>query len=65
MQKFIFESPFTSYFGEESSPRLGWFIGWKIANSFMERNGNIELPVLMNEYDAQKILQKSGYKPEL
>ncbi len=65
IQKFILESPFTSYFGAESPPRLGWFIGWRIVNSFMENNRDVELPELMQEYDAQKILQQSGYKPAL
>lgn len=65
IQKFILESPFTSYFGAESPPRLGWYIGWRIVSSFMENNRDVELPELMQEYDAQKILQQSGYKPAL
>lgn len=63
IQKFIYESPFTSYFGAESPPRLGWFIGWKIVDSFMQNNPDIALSQLMKNYDAQKILQESGYKP--
>lgn len=63
IQKFILESPFTSYFGADSPPRLGWFMGWKIVSSYMQRNQDVELFELMNEYDAQKILQQSGYKP--
>lgn len=63
IQKFIYESPFTSYFGAESPPRLGWFIGWKIVSSYMDNNRYVELQELMNDYDAQKILQQSGYKP--
>lgn len=63
IQKFILESPFTSYFGADSPPRLGWFMGWKIVNSYMQKNQDVELHELMNEYDAQKVLQQSGYKP--
>ena len=63
MQKFILESPFTSFFGADSPPRLGWFIGWKIVSSYMDKNRDVELPELMQNYDAQKILQESGYKP--
>lgn len=65
MQKFILESPFTSYFGADSPPRLGWYIGWRIVTSYMQNNNDVELQALMNEYDAQKILQESGYKPGL
>lgn len=63
IKKFIYESPFTSYFGAESPPRLGWFIGWKIVSAYMQNNPDVELHALMNEYDAQKILKLSGYKP--
>ena len=62
-QKFILDSPFTSYFGDESPPRLGWWIGWQIVRSYMNKNSKINLNELMNNYDAQNILSKSGYKP--
>ena len=65
IQKFIYPSPFTSYFGVESPPRLGWFIGWKIVNSYMHNNSYVELKELMVEYDSQEILNRSGYKPKI
>ena len=64
-QKFILEGPFTSYFGQESPPRLGAYIGYKIVNHYMQRNGEVTLALLMQEYDAPKILKGSKYKPEL
>ena len=63
IQKFILESPFTSFFGAESPPRLGWYVGWKIVSAYMQNNPDVELPQLMQEYDAQNILKLSGYKP--
>ncbi|MCD4789660.1 MAG: hypothetical protein K8R37_06630 [Bacteroidales bacterium] len=63
LQKFILDGPFTSYFGNESPPRLGWWIGWQIVREYMNNHTGILLNELMNEYDAQKILSKSGYKP--
>ena len=63
MQKFIFDGPFTSFFGKDSPPRLGWWIGWQIINSYMSKNENISLSNLMKNYDAQNILSNSGYKP--
>jgi len=63
VQKFILDSPFTSYFGEDSPPRLGWWIGWQIVNNFMDKNRNINLDDLMKNYDAQSVLNNSGYKP--
>lgn len=63
MKKLMEEAPFTSYFGTESPPRLGRYIGWKITESYMNRNQAVNLPELMNTYDSQEILNQSGYKP--
>jgi hypothetical protein len=64
-QKFILDAPFSSYFGSESPPRLGWWIGWQIVKNYMDRNPEFTLKDLMNEYDAQKLLTGSGYKPRI
>lgn len=63
-QKFILDAPFTSYFGNDSPPRLGWWIGYKIVKSYMNKNQNIGLDELMQNNDAQSILTNSGYKPK-
>jgi len=65
IKKLIGEAPFTSYFGDDSPPRLGHYIGWKIIESYMIKNPEITLAELMNSYDAQEILNNSGYKPRL
>ncbi len=64
-QKFILEGPFTAYFGNESPPRLGAWIGFGIVDHYMQRHGDVSLAELMQEYDAPKILKGSRYKPEL
>ena len=57
-------APFTNGLSQEHSPgRVGVFIGWRIVSSYMERNEQVSLQDLMNETDAQKILQLSGYRP--
>jgi len=63
-QKLISDGPFTSYFGAESPSRLGVFIGYKIVSSYMDRQKEISLTQLMRNYNAQEILNKSGYKPK-
>ncbi|RLD54593.1 MAG: gliding motility lipoprotein GldB, partial [Bacteroidetes bacterium] len=63
-KKLLLDAPFTSYFGNESPPRLGEWIGWKIVSRFMESNPDVELEALLKEEDSQGILHKSGYKPE-
>lgn len=62
ISKFLNDGPFTSGFPKESPPRLGVYIGWQIVKSYM-KNNKVMLEELMKEQDAQKILNKSKYKP--
>lgn len=64
-QKLISDGPFTSYFGAESPSRLGVFIGYKIVSSFMNKKPDISLNQLMHNYNAQELLNSSGYKPKI
>ena len=63
INKFIMDGPFTSYFSDDSPPRLAWWIGWKIIERYMEKNRSAELFEVLQKYDAQDILKESGYKP--
>jgi len=65
LHKLLLDGPFTSFFGNDSPPRLGWWIGWQIVKSYMNKNRDVNISQLMNEYDARKILNQSGYKPNL
>ena len=47
----------------KSFGRLGIWLGWRIAQSYMEHNEEVSLQELMAEPDAQKILEESYYKP--
>lgn len=64
IQKYLGEAPFTPELGEQndSAPKLGVFIGWKIVRAYMERNPDISLPGLLEINDAQKILDGSRYR---
>ncbi len=61
--KYINPAPFTAFFPEESPGRAGIWIGWQIIRSYMDKNKSITLPELMNNFNAQDILEKSGYRP--
>ncbi|NOX48045.1 MAG: hypothetical protein GXO89_13810 [Chlorobi bacterium] len=63
-KKLLLDAPFTSYFGNESPPRLGEWVGWKIVKRFMQNNPTVTLEDLLKDEDSQGILQKSRYKPE-
>jgi len=66
IQVFLSEGPFTPGLGErtESAPKLGVWMGWQIVRKYMKENKNITLQQLMEEKDAQKILNLAKYKPK-
>ncbi len=62
--KFVNDGPTTSGFPKESPGKIGAFIGWKIVSEYAINNPELSLPEIMNESDAQKVLEKSSYKPQ-
>ncbi|MBR6492636.1 MAG: hypothetical protein IKT13_01740, partial [Paludibacteraceae bacterium] len=60
---YLNEAPFTAEVSQDSPGRLGVWLGWRIAASYMAHNPNVTLQELMAEPDAQKILELSFYKP--
>ncbi len=63
IMKYMGESPFIQGFPEGSPGRVGHWVGWQIVKAYMEKNPSLTLTELMNEKDAQKILNDSKYKP--
>ena len=63
IQKYTGDAPFTSNFGNNSAPRAGEFIGYKIIEAYMKNNDQITFPDLMKETDGRKILAASNYRP--
>ena len=61
---FLADGPYTMEFSKDSPARLGEWIGLQIIRSFMQKNPEFTLRMMMQEPDAQKILTLSGYKPE-
>lgn len=60
---YLNDGPFTSEISQDAPARLGTWMGWRIAESYMEHNPEVDLQSLMSEPDAQKILEFSYYKP--
>lgn len=58
----IDEAPQTNAFGNMSAPRTVEYIGWQIVRHYMKRSGS-SLHDLLEEADARKILNESGYRP--
>lgn len=60
---YLNDGPFTSEVSQDAPGRLGIWLGWRIAESYMEHHPEVTLQALMAEGDAQKILEESYYKP--
>ena len=63
IKKMIGDAPFTSLFANNSAPRAGAFLGWKIVSRFMAKHPDISLSELMKNDDYQGILNAAAYKP--
>ena len=63
LTSYLNDGPFTAEVSQEAPGRLGIWLGWRIAESYMEHNEQVSLQDLMAEGDAQKILEDSYYKP--
>jgi len=63
LTNYLNDGPFTSEVSQDSPGRLGIWLGWRIAESYMAHNESVTLQQLMAEPDAQKILEDSYYKP--
>ena len=63
LSSYMNDGPFTAEVTQDSPGRLGVWGGWRIVDSYMRNNKDVTLRELMNENDAQKILEQSYYKP--
>jgi len=61
--EFTSDGPFTGAISKDCPPRVAMWIGWQIVRSYMDNNETVSLEDLLNEKDAQKILNKSKYRP--
>jgi len=61
--KFINEGPSTNGFPKEAPGKIGAWIGYQIVKKYAEKHSDLKLSAIMLENDSQKILEKSGYKP--
>lgn len=63
LTSYLNDGPFTSEVSQDAPGRVGTWIGWRIAESYMEHNEQVTLQELIADGDAQSILQNSFYKP--
>lgn len=63
IRKFIGDAPFTQVFHNNSCPRAGVFLGWKIVHKYMDKHPDMTLKQLMKNNDYQGILNSANYRP--
>ncbi|MEP0985971.1 gliding motility lipoprotein GldB [Ekhidna sp.] len=61
-QKFLGERPNVYEIGDKCPGRIGRWLGWEIVKAYAEKSG-ATVQQIMNESDANKIFNQSGYKP--
>ncbi len=61
--QYIGDGPFTKPFTQESPGRAGTYVGWRIVENYMKCNPQISIQQLLQQPDAQVILNNSNYKP--
>lgn len=63
LTSYLNDGPFTSEISQECPARIGTWIGMRIVAAYMENHPEISLQQLMEEGDAQHILESSNYRP--
>ncbi len=61
--QFIKDGPKTPELGEASPGYIGLFTGWRIVQSYLQKNKDVTFPQLMG-LNPNVLFQKSGYKPK-
>lgn len=62
-RNYLADKPFTSELSNESAPRIGEYLGWKIVSNYMEKNPSISLAQLCEQQDYEKLFRAAKYKP--
>lgn len=63
ISKFVNDSPFTTFLGQESPGRAVLYCAFNIIVSYMQEHKDVTIEQLMNNHDAQSIMAASRYRP--
>lgn len=67
-RRFLDIAPFSKFNNEieqDSPGRIGAWLGWQIARSYLKQNPDVSLQAFLLDMDSQKIFQNSKYKPAI
>lgn len=63
INKLVNPSPHSTGMPDEAPGRTANFMGWQIVKAYMKKHPDLSLENLINEFNEQKILELSKYKP--
>lgn len=63
--RYITDSPGIPGMPPAAPGNVGSWVGWQIVKSYMNRNPDVTIEMLILESDSQKILAGAGYKPKI
>ena len=63
IQRYLGDSPFTYFFGQDSPGQTGQYLGYRIVESFMKKHPEVALSDLMMMKDGQELFTQSRYRP--
>lgn len=64
IRKLVGDAPFTSYFTNESPGKAAVWLGFRIIESYMNKNKGTSLGSLMGNIDVQDMLERARYNPQ-
>ncbi len=63
IKSMVDNAPFSQPFGNDSPPKIGVWVGYRIVSSYMDKHPEITIPELMRNKNYTDILNESGYQP--
>ena len=61
----LVEAPFSKGINvpQDAPPKIAVWAGWQIVRKYMDKHPDVTLKALLSDFDNDKILRESGYKP--
>ena len=63
IHRYVGDSPFTYFFGQESPGRTGVYTGYRIVESYLKKYPDMTISQLMSQRNYHRIFTGSGYRP--
>lgn len=62
-RNYLADKPYTTELSDDSAPRIGEYLGWKIVEKYMEDHPEVSLAELCDMQDYEGLFRAARYKP--